>query len=111
MNKIKIPTFEQLPIAVVMLQNSIEDLKSLILQRENPSSQDEVFDISQASEFIKFSKPTLYGYCQRNEIPYSKKGGKTFFFKSELIQWLKEGKQKTLKELSADADAYLISKR
>lgn len=107
MYTITIPTFDQM----VILQNSIEDLKCLILQRESSPPQDEILDIVQASEFIKFSKPTLYSYCQRHEIPYSKKGGKTFFFKSELIQWLKDGKQKTLQELSADADSYLKSKR
>lgn len=111
MEKNPTPTFDQLPIQMVVLQNSIEDLKCLILQRENPTPPDEVLDITQASEFIKFSKPTLYSYCQRHEIPHSKKGGKTFFFKSELIDWLRDGKQKTLKELSAEADYYLNSKR
>jgi predicted DNA-binding transcriptional regulator AlpA len=111
MEKNPTPTFDQLPMAVGSLQNSIEDLKCLILQIENPPPQDEVFDMDQASDFIRFSKPTLYSYCQRHEIPHSKKGGKTFFFKSELIDWLKDGKQKTLKELSAEADYYLNSKR
>ena len=54
-----------------------------------------------------FTKPTIYRNCQQNTIPYSKKNGRLFFFKSEIIAWIKEGKQKTIKELQVEANAYL----
>ena len=55
---------------------------------------------------LKLAGP-LYGYVQRNEIPYHKKGNRLYFFKSEIIDWIKTGKQKTLKELEGDADNFL----
>ena len=105
------PTFDQLPTAVAVLQSSFERMESLLLQKETLQPEDEIFDTSKAVSFTGFSKPTIYGYCQKREIPHYKKGGKTFFFKSELIQWLKENKVKTLKELGEGADAYLKSKK
>lgn len=70
---------------------------------DNPLSIDEV------AKLTGYTKPTIYGYCQNNAIPYHKKNGRLFFFKSEIIDWIKTGKQKTIKELEADNDAYLSS--
>lgn len=111
METIITPTFDQLPTAFAVLQNSFERVETLLLQKEIPQPEDEIFDINRVVLFTGFSKPTIYSYCQKREIPHYKKGGKTFFFKSEIIQWLKEDKQKTLKELSEDADTYLKSKK
>lgn len=105
------PTFDQLPTAVAILQSSFERMESLLLQKETPQPEDEIFDISKVVSFTGFSKATIYGYCQKREIPHYKKGGKTFFFKSELILWLKENKQKTLKELGEDAEQYCRTKK
>ncbi|AIN71917.1 helix-turn-helix domain-containing protein [Flavobacterium psychrophilum] len=111
MSLITTPTFDQLPTAFAELQTSFERVENLLLQKETPQPEDEMLDVNEAVLFTRFSKPTIYGYCQKREIPHYKKGGKTFFFKSELIQWLKEAKQKTLKELSDEADTYLNSKK
>lgn len=105
------PTFDQLPTLFGEFQKTVSRVENLLLQKETPQPEDEILDINKVVLFTGFSKPTIYGYCQKREIPHYKKGGKTFFFKSEIIQWLKEDKQKTLKELSEDADAYLKSKK
>jgi predicted DNA-binding transcriptional regulator AlpA len=72
---------------------------------ENPLNIDEL------EKLTGYSKPTLYGYCQKNTIPYHKKNGRLFFFKSEIILWIKEGKQSTLKDIEAEADACLSNKK
>ena len=48
--------------------------------------------ISEAAEFINLKKETIYTKVSKNEIPYHKNGHFLYFFKSELIQWIKEGK-------------------
>lgn len=58
-----------------------------------------------------YSKQTLYGYCQKSSIPHHKKNGRLFFFKSEIIDWIKDGKQKTLAEVDEAADQLLSSKK
>ena len=66
----------------------------------------------QASEFIKLSVPTLYGYVSRNEIPFSKRPNskRLWFSKQELTEWLKQGRRKTIAEINAEAHTYLKRK-
>jgi len=79
--------------------------------KNHQSEPDNPLSIKDVAKLTGYTVPTLYGYCQRNEIPFSKKSSRLFFFKSEIIDWIKTGKQKTLKELQADADAYLSNKK
>jgi len=99
--------FETLNKRLSNIESILLDIKhkpKAELQPETPLS------IKDVSKLIGKTVPTIYGYCQRNEIPYSKNGNRLIFWKSEIIQWLKSGKVKTLQELEADADAYLSSK-
>lgn len=103
--------FEQLPNVVATLTNEVRELKALLLNKAEPQPEIETpIQLDEVVPITGLTKPTLYGYVQRNEIPYHKKGNRLYFFKSEIIDWIKTGKQKTLKELEADADAYLSNK-
>ena len=104
-------SFEQTQQDVAEVKKDLKELRALLLIKaetrteiESPMQLDEVVPIT------GLTKPTLYGYVQRNEIPYHKKGNRLYFFKSELIDWIKTGKQKTLKELEAQTDEYLSNK-
>ena len=44
--------------------------------------------------------PTIYGFTQRNEIPFNKKGKRLIFIKQQIIDWVKEGRRKTVKEIN-----------
>jgi hypothetical protein len=43
----------------------------------------------------------------KNSIPYSKKGKRLYFSKQELINWIKEGRQKTITEISNEANTFV----
>ena len=103
--------FEQLPTVVATLTNEVRELKALIINKaESPTDNDNPLNIKAVSKLTGLSTPTLYGYVQRNEIPYHKKTSRFYFFKTEIIDWIKTGKQKTLKELEAETDEYLSNK-
>lgn len=103
--------FENLPNAVAELQKGQSEILALLLNKAEPQPEIETpIQLDEVVPITGLTKPTLYGYVQRNEIPYHKKGNRLYFFKSEIIDWIKTGKQKTLKELEADADAYLSNK-
>mgnify|MGYP001019667427 CR=1 FL=1 len=104
--------FEQLPNVVATLTDEVRELKDLLLNKSEPQSIIESpIQLSEIVSITGLTKPTLYGYVQRNEIPYHKKGNRLYFFKTEIIDWIKTGKQKTLKELDAEADEYLSNKK
>lgn len=103
--------FENLPNAVAELQKGQSEILALLLNKAEPQPKIETpIQLDEVVPITGLTKPTLYGYVQRNEIPYHKKGNRLYFFKSEIIDWIKTGRQKTLKELEAGVDAYLSNK-
>ena len=106
---------------LILTSFSKEDLKELVkacirevlIERE-PSElrndPEKLMTIKEAGEFLKLSVPTLYGHASKNIIPYNKKGKRIYFYKSELISWIKEGRRKTIVEIEREAHKYL-SKR
>lgn len=70
----------------------------------NSTPADQWFNIEQASEFLGLAVQTIYQKVSGLEIPFHKKGKKLWFLKSELDQWLKDGRQKTRKEIENDIE-------
>ena len=106
-------TLENLPNAVAEIIKGQSEIIALLLNKAEPESHTEspIEDgIKGVAKLIGKTVPTLYGYCQRNEIPYHKNGNRLIFFKSEIINWIKQGRQKTLTEIEAEADAYFSNK-
>ncbi|WP_158973872.1 helix-turn-helix domain-containing protein [Cellulophaga sp. L1A9] len=97
--------FEQTQQDVVEIKTEIKELKALLYQKVEAQIQtDDPLFIDGVERLSGYSKPTIYGFCQKNTIPHHKKNGRLFFFKSEIIDWIKEGKQKTINEIEADTD-------
>jgi predicted DNA-binding transcriptional regulator AlpA len=53
----------------------------------------------------------VYGWVNAGTIPVHKGGKKLRFLKSEINNWLKQGRKKTLAELASEADTYLSNKK
>jgi predicted DNA-binding transcriptional regulator AlpA len=90
-----------------------EVVKKIYFTNKIENQQPEIetpLDIKEVSKLIKKTVPTIYGYCQRNESPFSRKGNRLYFFRSAIVLWLKESKVKTVGEIEADASAYLLTK-
>ncbi|WP_426291868.1 helix-turn-helix domain-containing protein [Dyadobacter endophyticus] len=93
-------SFDQLPRAVSELHQKLDNLQDLLMESRQPLPQAaELMTISQAAEFLNLSVQTLYGKVCHREIPVSKKGKRLYFYKSELEDWIKSGKKKTMVEL------------
>jgi excisionase family DNA binding protein len=101
--------FEIIDARLARIEKLLLDLKSLAF--ENSPEPETVLLIRQVAELVKLSVPTIYGYVSRNEIPYSKKGKRLYFFKAEIIEWIKEGRRKTNSEIAAEANTYLKRKK
>ena len=75
------------------------------------TATNQLLTISQAAEFLSLSVATVYGLVSRSVIPCMKKGKRLYFSKDEITDWIKTGKKKTISELSADADSYLLNQK
>jgi hypothetical protein len=106
-------TFEQLPKAVTLLINKVDNLERLLLDKniESYQSSDRWLDLNELCAYLpdKPVKETVYGWVHNSLIPCHKRDGqkKLFFLKSEIDQWLKAGRKKTLTEIANEVDSYL----
>jgi len=105
-------TFEKLPQAVTQLFNKLENIERLLLSQNNtPPEEDKLLTIREAAEILHLSVPTVYGLVQRAEVPVCKRGKRLYFSKQELVSWIMTGRKKTMSEINAEAESYLVRKR
>lgn len=107
----KISTFDQLPTAVNQLSEKLENIERILLEKSNeqPTETDHWFDIKELCNYLpdKPAKPTVYGWVHLRLVPCHKGGKKLRFLKSEIDNWLKQGRKKTYAETALEADQYL----
>ena len=105
-------TFEQLPQAVNQLCQDMAFLKKHLLEKntqQQTAESDRWFDLSELCDYLpdKPAKATIYAYVSSNAIPCHKGAKKLRFLKSEIDNWLKQGKKKTASDIAKDADNFL----
>ena len=101
-------TFEQLPQAVTNLQASINEIKQLLLSNTSQPQKDtdELLTVQDAAKFLSLSVPTVYGLISKKELPVMKRSKRCYFSKIELINYLKQGRQKTHAEIANDVEVF-----
>jgi len=99
------------------LETLIEDSikRCLTVHKQLPQQQaDQWFDLNELCNYLpdKPAKATAYGWVHSSSIPCHKGQGqkKLRFLKSEIDNWLRQGRKKTLAETASEADAYLLKK-
>ena len=103
-------SFDQLPEAVSYLIEKVDNLE-LIIKNQPKDSEDEFLTVEEASAFLTLSLPTVYSKVSKKELPYMKQGKRLYFLKSDLIEYIKDGRVKTVSEVEAEADQFLTSKK
>lgn len=76
-----------------------------------PAPTDELFTVRDAAKFLSLSVPTVYTLISKGELPAIKRTKRVYFSKFELINYLKQGRKKTLAETASEADAYLANNK
>src|SRR5687768_13534004 len=103
-------TFDQLPQAVSQLYDKLSNIEALLKEVNNLAPKpDELLTVTEAARFLNLSIPTIYGKVSRNEIPVNKQGKRLYFYKSELGNWIKEGRKKTVSEIRQEAEEIITS--
>lgn len=92
--------FNELPEVVRQLFEKVERIE-IILERLEPKKDDEgeLLSIEEAATFLKVSVAALYTKVSRNEIPFSKPARRLYFSKTDLKEWIRQGKRKSLAEI------------
>lgn len=104
-------SFENLPKAVALLSLQIEELKTIVKNKDTIeiNNKKKPISIEEACTILKKAKPTLYTLVRKRQIPHYKNGKKLYFYEDELLDWIAQGKRKTIQEI--DEIAYKTEKR
>ncbi|SDD76896.1 helix-turn-helix domain-containing protein [Niabella drilacis] len=97
-------SFDALPSILADINQKI----NFILSKEpvDTSQQESPINIQRAAEILGLAKQTIY---QKTEIPRYKKGGKLFFFESELLAWVRSSRAKNSFEIQTVVDSAIAS--
>lgn len=96
-NSIVQPTFEQLPKAVSEINAKmdfiLQELRTLGANKQD--SLPDMITLEECASFLGKTTSTLYTMTSKGTIPYHKGGNKLYFFKNEIIEWLKKDNEPT----------------
>jgi uncharacterized coiled-coil protein SlyX len=109
-------TFEDMPKAMSWMMDKLNELDSKIdgLNNSPQTPPSEIWmNLKELREYLPShpAEQTVYGWTSCHQIPFHKKGKRIMFLKSEIDDWLHDGKMKSQKELEHEAEKYIKSKR
>ncbi len=98
-------TFDQIPIMMNKIHDKLEYLEKLIVRISNvEENKNEVLNIQEASKLLNLSVSTIYSKVSKREIPVNKQGKRIYFYRHELMKWIKSGRVKTYLEIQNDIE-------
>jgi len=93
-------TFNQLPEAVTRLLEKVDHIETLLTEHgTQQAGPNQPINIKEAADFLDLAVPTVYSKVSRKEIPVNKQGKRLYFYKSELEEWIRQGRKQTFSEL------------
>lgn len=108
-------TFEQLPQAVSLLINEVQELKSLLQTSKQSAVEptDRWLNLQELCNYLpdRPAKQTVYGWIAQRSIPYHKTGKKLQFRQSEIDEWIQRSRRLTASEQQAEAIHYINTKK
>ena len=105
-------TFNDIPEALTLLHQSVNELKVLLQDRNYhpPPEVERPLMIEEAAKFLSLSVPTVRSRIKKG-LPVMKKGNRCYFFKSELAKYIESGRKKTDSEIDAETDLILATQK
>jgi len=103
-------SFNDLPEAVAELTKKVDELYRVINKVQPQETEDQFLTVKETAKFLHLSVPTVYTKASRRELPFMKRTKRLYFAKSDLEDYLKDGRVKTVSEIEEEADQFLSSK-
>ncbi|MDV7187430.1 helix-turn-helix domain-containing protein [Lutibacter sp. TH_r2] len=78
---------------------------------KSKSSEDEFLNVNEVAELVNYAVPTIYDLKHKGKIPFYKNGAKLQFKKSEILEWMENGKGITKSDIEEKANEYLLKNK
>lgn len=81
-----------------LIDRRLSNIENILLDiKHAPKEQaDELLTVPQTAEFLNLTIPTIYGKVNKHELPVMKRGGRLYFSRTELMNYLKAGSREVL---------------
>ena len=103
--------FEVIEARLSSIENLILDLKHQPTKVEPTDQPEQLLTIQEAAEFLSLTVPTMYSKVSKREIPCMKRSKRLYFSRTELLEYLKDGRKKSSAEIEQEAKAYLLNNK
>ena len=91
--------FEEITARLDALAVDVRALKSRTM---NDKPADEIGGLDLAVEITGLARRTIYKLTHRREIPHRRVGGRLYFRRAELEQWIDAGRRRTVAEVAVE---------
>lgn len=91
--------FEEITARLDALAVDVRALKSRTM---NDKPADEIGGMDLAVSITGLARRTIYKLTHRREIPHRRVGGRLYFRRSELEQWIDAGRRRTVAEVAVE---------
>ena len=86
--------------------------KRLLRKQQPPTEQPEqLLTVQEAAQFLSLTVPTIYSKVSKRELPVMKRSKRLYFSSTELMEYIKKGRKKSIAEIELDAEAYLMNNK
>ena len=82
-------TFNDIPVLLARIDDKLGIIASWIQNGASQQDPHAILTIDDAVAFTGYSKSAIHSATSKDTIPHFKRGNKLFFFKDELVGWLK----------------------
>ena len=103
--------FEVIEARLSSIENLILDLKHKPTKVEPTDQPEQLLTIQEAAEFLRLTVPTMYSKVSKGELPVMKRSKRLYFSRTELLEYLKDGRKKSNAEIEQEAKAYLLNNK
>jgi excisionase family DNA binding protein len=103
--------FEVIEARLSSIENLILDLKHSPKTVEATQQPEQLLTIQEAAEFLSLTVPTMYSKVSRGELPVMKRSKRLYFSRTELLEYLKDGRKKSNAEIEQEATAYFLNNK
>ena len=86
-------------------------LKAVRNEQPTTDQPEQLLTIQEAAEFLSLTVPTMYSKVSKGELPVMKRSKRLYFSRTELLEYLKQGRKKSNAEIEQEAKAYLLNNK
>lgn len=109
-------SFDAMPEMLAAIAQKLESIETKVDNLTIPSNKeekDEWFNLKGLCEYLPShpAEQTVYGWTSNHLIPYHKRGKSISFRKSEIDNWLCQGKKKSLQDSQQEAEIYVNNRK